>query len=120
MTVLVVDDEPAIRKLIRSLLKDMNVRDAIEAKDGEDAISILKKEKVGLIVADWRMPRFNGLQLLEFVRSSDNLKHLPFVMITSAGDQKDIITAMQAKVSQYIIKPFTADTFRTKLSAVLK
>ncbi|MBU0485142.1 MAG: response regulator [Proteobacteria bacterium] len=118
--VLVVDDEGSIRKLIRSYLKDINLTNVIEAKDGEEAITILKREEIDLIVSDLRMPRIDGLQLLEKVRANDRLKHIPFVMVTSSDEKEDIVAAMQAKVSQYIIKPFTAETFRSKLKAALK
>lgn len=120
ITVLVVDDEEPIRKLLKSFLKNIGIIDIIEARDGKQAFDIMQKETVNLVIADWLMPHMSGIQLLQKIRSTEKFKNLPFVMVTSVDGKDEILSAMQSQVSQYIVKPFTADTFQKKLAIVLK
>lgn len=101
------------------MLKQLGFDNIVEAGDGSAALDILKKEKVDLIVCDWNVPKMTGLELLKVVRADDNLKGIPFIMVT-AEDQKDnVIEAVKACVSKYIVKPFTPETFGGKLKKVV-
>ena len=90
----------------------------IEAENGSSALDELKKEKVGLIVSDWNMPKMTGLDLLKAVRGDERLKSIPFIMVTAEGQKENVIEAVKAGVSNYVVKPFTPETFGEKLMKV--
>jgi two-component system, chemotaxis family, chemotaxis protein CheY len=118
--ILVVDDFATMRRIVRNNLKTLGYTNVVDAADGKIALNILKEEKgVGLIVSDWNMPNMTGYELLKAVRGDAELKALPFIMVTAEGQQDNIIKAVQAKVSQYIVKPFTPDTLEKKINIVL-
>jgi len=118
MKVLVVDDFATMRRIIKGVLKQLGFSDIIEADDGSNALKELKKEKVGLIVSDWNMPNMTGLDLLKEVRGDGDLKDTPFLMVTAEGQKENVVQAVQAGVSNYIVKPFTPETFKDKLEKV--
>jgi two-component system, chemotaxis family, chemotaxis protein CheY len=117
--VLVVDDFATMRRIVKDVLKQIGYNNTVEAGDGSAALDILKKEKVDLIVSDWNMPKMTGLDLLKAVRADDNLKGIPFIMVTAEGQKDNVIEAVKAGVSNYIVKPFTPETFGEKLEKVL-
>jgi len=117
--VLVVDDFATMRRIVKNILTQLGYKDIIEADDGTTAQEILKQEKIDLIISDWNMPKMTGLELLKFVRSTPALADIPFIMVTAEAQQDNIILAVKAKVSQYIVKPFTADTLGEKIDKVL-
>lgn len=117
-TVLVVDDFSTMRRIIKNILLDLGFENILEAEDGLAAVDILNTENVNLVIADWNMPRMTGLELLQYVRSSEHLKDTPFLMVTAESEKKSIIEAVKARVSQYIIKPFTAETLSEKISKI--
>ncbi len=119
MRVLIVDDFPAMRKLIRNALSELSLNNVVEAANGEEAVSILEREIIDLVISDWNMPVMNGLQLLVHVRSSDELKGLPFIMLTAEGMKDHVVQAIRAGVSNYIVKPFTVEILETKLRQIL-
>jgi len=116
--VLVVDDFATMRRILKGALKQLGFKDIIEAEDGAMALQELKKEEVGLIVSDWNMPKMTGLDLLKKVRAHDKLKAIPFIMVTAEGQKENVIEAVKAGVSNYIVKPFTPETLREKLEKV--
>ena len=118
--VLVVDDFATMRRIIKNVLKQMGFTNIVEAVDGSDALETLKEEGVGLIVSDWNMPNMSGLEFLKVVRGDDNYKTIPFVMVTAEGMKENVIEAVKAGVSNYIVKPFTPETFSEKLKTVFK
>jgi len=118
INVLVVDDFATMRRIIKGVLKQLGFSNLIEAEDGEAALKELRKEKIGLIVSDWNMPNMTGLELLKAVRADDNLKNIPFLMVTAEGQKENVIQAVQAGVSNYIVKPFTPETFNAKLEKI--
>ncbi len=118
MKVLVVDDFATMRRIVKGVLKQLGFTDIIEAEDGNLALEELKKEKVGLIVSDWNMPNMTGLDLLKVVRSDDSLKTIPFIMVTAEGQKDNVVEAVKSGVSNYIVKPFTPETFNEKLQKV--
>jgi two-component system chemotaxis response regulator CheY len=118
MKVLVVDDFATMRRIVKGVLKQLGFSNIVEAEDGTAALDALKKEKVGLIVSDWNMPKMTGLDLLKAVRSDEGLKETPFIMVTAEGQKENVIEAVKAGVSNYIVKPFTPETFSEKLEKV--
>lgn len=116
--VLVVDDFATMRRIVKGVLKQLGFSKIIEAQDGTDALDVLKKEEVGLIVSDWNMPNMTGLDLLKAVRGDDSLKGIPFVMVTAEGMKENVVEAVKAGVTNYIIKPFTPETFSEKIQGV--
>ncbi len=118
MKVLVVDDFATMRRIVKGVLKQLGFTSILEAEDGSAALDALKKEKVGLIVSDWNMPKMTGLDLLKAVRVDENLKETPFIMVTAEGQKENVIEAVKAGVSNYIVKPFTPETFSEKLEKV--
>jgi two-component system chemotaxis response regulator CheY len=118
MKVLVVDDFATMRRIVKGVLKQLGFNTIVEAEDGSAALEVLKKEKIGLIVSDWNMPKMTGLDLLKAVRADDNLKPTPFIMVTAEGQKENVIEAVKAGVSNYIVKPFTPETFSEKLEKV--
>ncbi|MEM5785774.1 MAG: response regulator [Syntrophobacteraceae bacterium] len=119
LTVLVVDDFLTMRRIVRKILRDLDFQNIIEAEDGTVAVDVLKTNKVDLIVSDWNMPKMTGLELLKHVRGNDDLKDLPFLMITAEAQKENIVEAVKAKVSNYIVKPFTAATLEEKLAKIV-
>ena len=116
--VLVVDDFATMRRIVKGVLKQLGFTDIIEAEDGSLALEELKKEKVGLIVSDWNMPNMTGLDLLKAVRGDDNLRGIPFIMVTAEGQKENVVEAVKSGVSNYIVKPFTPETFSEKLHKI--
>jgi len=118
MKVMIVDDFATMRRILRNILKQIGFKNIIEADDGKNALKELKKEKVDLIMCDWNMPEMPGIELLKKVKSDDELKDIPFVMVTAEAQKDNIIEAVKLGVSNYIVKPFTAETIAEKLNKV--
>jgi two-component system, chemotaxis family, chemotaxis protein CheY len=116
--ILIVDDFATMRRIVKNILVQLGYKNIIEADDGTTALAVLKNEKVDLIISDWNMPKMTGLDLLKTVRGNDATAGLPFIMVTAEAQQDNIIQAVKAKVSQYIVKPFTAETLQEKLTKV--
>ena len=118
MKILVVDDFSTMRRIIKNILRQLGFNNIVEADDGTSAVGILEREKVDLIISDWNMPNMTGIEFLRHVRSTDETKEIPFLMVTAEAQQENIIEAVKAKVSNYIVKPFTADTLNEKLEKI--
>ena len=118
MKVLVVDDFATMRRIVKNVLKQIGFTKIIEADDGSTALTVLKKEKVDLIISDWNMPKVTGLDLLKAVRSDASMKDMPFLMVTAEAQKDNVIQAVQAGVSNYVVKPFTAESLKEKLEKV--
>ena len=118
MKVLVVDDFATMRRIVKGVLKQLGFSNIIEAEDGTSALEELKKEDIGLIVSDWNMPNMTGLDLLKAVRGDADLKGIPFIMVTAEGQKENVVEAVKCGVNNYIVKPFTPETFGEKLSKV--
>jgi two-component system chemotaxis response regulator CheY len=120
MKVLVVDDFATMRRIVKNILNQIGFKNIIEADDGSSALEVLKKDKVDLIMSDWNMPKVTGLELLKAVRSDESMKDMPFLMVTAEGQKDSVVQTVQAGVSDYIVKPFTADTVKEKLEKMFK
>ncbi|MBN2751685.1 MAG: response regulator [Rhodospirillaceae bacterium] len=120
MRVLIVDDYKTMLRIIRNLLKQLGFDNIDEATDGSMALQMLRSGTTyGLVISDWNMEPMTGLQLLREVRADAHLKALPFIMVTAESKTENVIAAKQAGVSNYIVKPFNAETLKTKMSSVL-
>jgi two-component system chemotaxis response regulator CheY len=119
MNVLIVDDYKTMLRIIRNLLKQIDFNNVDEAMDGTEALGKLRAGNFGLVISDWNMAPMTGLQLLQEVRADPRLKHLPFIMITAESKTENVVAAKQAGVSNYIVKPFNAETLREKIEKVL-
>ncbi|ACL02364.1 MULTISPECIES: chemotaxis response regulator CheY [Desulfatibacillum] len=119
LKVLVVDDFATMRRIVKNILKDIGFTNISEAEDGAVALKQLQAAPVDLIICDWNMPNMSGLDLLKAVRADEKLKATPFVMVTAEAQKTRVVEAVQAGVSNYIVKPFTADAVKEKLKKVL-
>ncbi len=120
MNILVVDDFSTMRKIIRNVLKQLGYMNIYEAEDGTAALDVLKREKIDLIISDWNMPQMTGLDLLKAVRASEEWKDLPFLMVTAEGQKENVIEAVKHRVSNYIVKPFTAEVLTEKINKIFE
>lgn len=120
MKFLVVDDSPTMRRIVINALKSFSIEDIVEAEDGQDALSKLQTHNIDFIITDWNMPNMTGLDLTKTVRTSDKWNKIPILMVTTRGLKQDIIEALQAKVNNYIVKPFTPQVLKEKIMAILK
>jgi len=120
MKFLVVDDFSTMRRIVRNLLKELGFTNVDEAEDGQVALQKLNSLPFDFVVTDWNMPNMDGLALLQHIRASPTLKHLPVLMITAEAKKENIVAAAQAGASGYIVKPFTAATMSEKLDKIFE
>jgi len=120
MKMLVVDDFATMRKVVRNLLKQVGYENIVEAEDGAIALRVLKTQKIDFVISDWNMPNMNGLELLKAVRADDDLGKTPFLMVTAEALQENVIAAVKAGVSNYIVKPFTAEVLNDKIKKIVE
>ena len=115
-TILIVDDSVVIRKIVRSTIVPLGF-ELIEANDGAEALSIIKKsfESINLILMDWNMPKMNGFELLGTLKANRSYKDIPVIMVTTEGGKGNIVKAMQAGAANYILKPFNNDELVKKI-----
>jgi two-component system chemotaxis response regulator CheY len=118
MKILIVDDFATMRRIMKNILKQIGFTNIIEADDGTTALEELKKTSVDLIISDWNMPKMTGLDLLKNVRGTDGLKEVPFLMVTAEAQKQNVIDAVQAGVTNYVVKPFTAEAISEKLEKI--
>jgi two-component system chemotaxis response regulator CheY len=118
MRILVVDDYKTMQRIIGNLLRQLNFSNIDEASDGGEALRKLTQFKYDLIISDWNMEPMTGLDLLKAVRADARLKVIPFIMITAESKTENVLAAKQAGVSNYIVKPFNAETLKSKMVSV--
>ena len=118
--ILIVDDMAAMRKILKTLLGQLGYKNVDEAEDGKQALEILKQNpnKYGLVVTDWNMPNMTGIELVQAIRSDEQLKHLPVLMVTAEAKKENVLMAIKAGVNNYIVKPFTAETLKEKIEKI--
>ena len=119
MNVLIVDDYKTMLRIVRNLLKQLGFNNVDEATDGSMALQMLRVGSYGLVISDWNMEPMTGLQLLREVRADAKLKETPFIMVTAESKTENVVAAKQAGVSNYIVKPFNAETLKGKMASVL-
>ncbi|MGI4982007.1 MAG: chemotaxis response regulator CheY [Janthinobacterium lividum] len=118
MKILVVDDFPTIRRIVRNLLKELGFTNVDEAEDGAMGLAKLKAGSYDFVISDWNMPNMDGLQMLQAIRADATLSHLPVLMVTAEAKKENIIAAAAAGASGYVVKPFTAATLDEKISKI--
>jgi two-component system chemotaxis response regulator CheY len=118
MPVLVVDDYTTMIRIIRNLLNQLGFKDVDEATDGSAALHKMRVRRYGLVISDWNMEPMTGYDLLRQVRADPALYTTPFIMVTAESKTANVIAAKQAGVNNYIVKPFNAETLKTKIEAV--
>ncbi|SIO38164.1 MULTISPECIES: chemotaxis response regulator CheY [Halodesulfovibrio] len=118
MRVLVVDDFSTMRRIVKNILRQLGFTNIVEADDGTTAWEVLNKDRIEFIISDWNMPQMTGIELLRKVRGSEEFADLPFLMVTAEAQQENIIEAVQAKVSNYVVKPFTAEIMKQKIDKI--
>ena len=116
--VMVVDDFSTMRRILKNILKQLGYENIEEAEDGAQAFNNLQSGGADFIVTDWNMPNMNGLELLKAVRADGSLKEVPVLMVTAEAEKENIIAAVEAGVSNYIVKPFTAETLKEKIDKI--
>ena len=120
--ILVVDDMMTMRKLVSKVCKEIGFTDLTEAADGGKAWEAMQAANppFGLVISDWNMPNTTGLDLLKRVRSDSKYGRTPFVLVTAESEKHQIVEAIKAGVSNYVVKPFTPEQLKEKLEAVHK
>jgi two-component system chemotaxis response regulator CheY len=124
LRILLVDDFEMIRSLLKQALKQLGYTDLTEAVDGLDAFEKITKAKESgqpfdLVFLDWNMPKMTGIEVVQKCKADANLKSLPFIMITAEREQKSVVTALKAGVSDYVIKPFSPRQLASKIERIL-
>ena len=118
LPILVVDDYQTMVRIIRNLLKQLGFEDVDDASDGASALAKLRQRRYGLVISDWNMEPMTGYELLQRVRGDADLKETPFIMVTAESKTDNVVAAKKAGVNNYIVKPFNAQTLKTKIEAV--
>ncbi len=120
MKILVVDDMVTMRKIVKNILKQLGFAHIEEAENGQEALQKLRGDTFGFVVSDWNMPVMTGIDMLRAIRGDEKLKAIPVLMVTAEAQQSNLVEAVQAGVSNYIVKPFTAETMQEKLAKIFK
>ncbi|MBC7384837.1 MAG: response regulator [Cryobacterium sp.] len=120
--ILVVDDMMTMRKLVGKACKEIGFTDITEANDGAVAWEAITSANppIGLVISDWNMPNTSGMDLLKRIRGDSRFGKLPFILVTAETEQHQILEAVKAGVSQYLVKPFTSASLREKIEMVHK
>jgi two-component system chemotaxis response regulator CheY len=118
--ILIVDDTPVLRNIMKTQLQRMGFFHIHEAPDGSEAMKILHAKKIDLVISDWNMPVMNGVELLREIRGNEVLKDIPFIMVTAEATVARIGMAMQLKVDELLLKPFTLEILERKIIRVIQ
>lgn len=119
MRVLVVDDFATMRKIVKNVLKQINLDNATEAENGRQALDLLKKEEVDVIISDWNMPEMTGIEFLRACKEDPKIRHIPFIMVTAEAHKESVLEAIKAGVDNYITKPFTSDKLQDAINKAI-
>jgi two-component system chemotaxis response regulator CheY len=118
MRILVVDDYNAMLRIMRNLLTQLGFTKIDDAANGSDALGKLRERRYDLVISDWNMDPMSGLELLQALREEPGLDRTPFIMVTAESKTENVIAAKKAGVSNYIVKPFNAQTLQNKIAAI--
>lgn len=116
--IIIVDDYEQMRRVMRNCLRELGLTNVIEAENGFDALEKIKNEGIEFIISDLNMPEMDGLELLNQIRSSSELNHLPMMLVTAESERDLIIQAIKAGINNYMVKPFDAETLAIKIKAI--
>ncbi len=117
--VITVDDSSTMRRIIKNTLQKIGFASVLEAGNGIEALEVMAKNKVDMIVTDWNMPEMDGLTFVKTVRQKEQYKETPILMVTTEAAKEDILTALRSGVNNYVVKPFTPETLQEKLFKLL-
>jgi two-component system, chemotaxis family, chemotaxis protein CheY len=118
---LVVDDSVTMRRIVINSLKNLGYENYVEAADGQEALAKLNADsEINFIITDWNMPNLSGLEFTKQVRGNPDSANIPILMVTTRGIKEDIVEALQAKVSNYVVKPFTPQILKEKIEQILE
>ncbi|WHZ21623.1 MAG: Chemotaxis regulator - transmits chemoreceptor signals to flagellar motor components CheY [Nitrospira sp.] len=120
MKILVVDDMSTMRRIVKNILKQLGFNNLEEAENGQDALTKLHADTYGFVVSDWNMPVMMGIDMLRAIRADEKLKKIPVLMVTAEAQKENLLEAVQAGVSNYVVKPFTAETMQDKINKIFK
>ena len=120
MNILVVDDMSTMRRIVKNILKQLGFNNLEEAENGQEALTKLKADTYGFVVSDWNMPVMMGIDMLRAIRADESLKKIPVLMVTAEAQKENLMEAVQAGVSNYVVKPFTAETMQDKINKIFK
>ena len=120
MKILVVDDMVTMRRIVKNILKQLGFANVEEAENGQEALQKLQTDRYGFVVSDWNMPVMTGIDMLRAIRADEKLKTTPVLMVTAEAQQSNLVEAVQAGVSNYIVKPFTAEILQEKITKIFK
>ena len=120
MKILVVDDMSTMRRIVKNILKQLGFNKLEEAENGQEALTKLKADTYGFVVSDWNMPVMMGIDMLRAIRADESLKKIPVLMVTAEAQKENLMEAVQAGVSNYVVKPFTAETMQEKINKIFK
>ncbi|AEI79220.1 Chemotaxis protein CheY [compost metagenome] len=118
--ILVVDDFPTMRRIIRNLLKELGFVNVEEAEDGAAGLEKAKDGSFQFVISDWNMPNMDGLTMLQAIRADANIGKIPVLMVTAEAKKENIIAAAQAGANGYVVKPFTAATLDEKITKIFE
>ena len=120
LKILIVDDFPSMRRIIKNLMRDLGYANTHEADDGLTALPMLKSGGYEFLVTDWNMPGMQGIDLLKAIRNDPQLVSLPVLLVTAEARREQIVEAAEAGVNGYIVKPFTAQTLKEKINKIFE
>lgn len=116
--ILVVDDFETMRRIVRSLLKDLGYENVEAAEDGAMGLKMARSGRFQFVISDWNMPVMNGLDMLQAIRADPALAQLPVLMVTAEAKKENVIAAARAGANGYVVKPFTAATLGEKITQI--
>lgn len=120
MKVMIVDDSSTMRRILKNCLSKLNFETIVEAGDGLEAQLVLEQNKdVALALVDWNMPNMTGYELLQVIKANDEYKNIKVIMVTTESEKTNVVMAIKAGASNYVIKPFTPEIIAEKISATL-
>jgi len=117
--IITVDDSSTMRRIIKNTLTKLGFTNVLEAANGVEGLDVLAKNEVDMIITDWNMPEMDGLTFVKTLRSKDEYKETPILMVTTEAAKEDILTALRSGVNNYVVKPFTPDTLQEKVNKLL-
>ncbi len=118
MKILIVEDSPTMRRIVQNTLKRLGYEDVEEAEDGVEALAVLGNNPIEFIITDWNMPKMNGLDFIKRVKAHTDYAKVPILMVTTRSVEQDVVAALQAGASNYIVKPFTPQVLKEKINEI--
>lgn len=119
MQILVVDDSSTMRRILVKTLERLGYPNAAEAAGGREALGLLELFPIDLAIVDWNMPGMSGLELVRALRAKPETQDVPILMVTGNAGSDDVVRAVRSGIDGYIVKPFSSETLRAKIDAVL-